>query len=295
MADTSTLTPPTGADQAAQNDAIAILTNELTAWGFGQDAINWAIQAVQSNQSTNQILVSLRQQPFYQNSIFGQVAKARAAAGLPAMSEQAILNYKDYVIGVAQQAGLPQGFINDAELVQLIGSDVSTSELDARITQGYVDALKAPQDTRDMLQQYYGIDTGHLAAYYLDPKKALPLLQQQFQAAQLGAAATRTGFGALDRASAEQLASLGVTESQGEKGFSDLAKQQQLFNALPGSAEQAIGTQVQLAAEFGGSAPAEQEIQARQDERKATFEGGYRFAETQGRGITGLGPAQRNG
>ena len=294
MSDTS-LTPPTGADQAAQADAMAILTDELTAWGFGADAIQWAAQAVRSNESTNQILVSLRQQPFYQNSIFGQVAKARQAAGLPAMTEAAILNYKDFVVGVAQQAGLPQGFINDGELVQLMGSDVSTSELDARITQGYVDALKAPQDVRDQLQTYYGIDTGHLAAYYLDPNKALPLLQQQFQSAQLGAAATRTGFGALDRTAAEQLAQLGVTEPTGEKGFTDLAKQSQLFNALPGSGEQGISQQVQLAAEFGGSAPAEQEIAARQEERKATFEGGYRFAETQGRGITGLGPAQRNG
>lgn len=294
MADTS-LSPPTGADQAAQNDAIAILTNELGAWGFGQDAVQWAVQQVQSNQSTNQILVSLRQQPFYQNSLFGQVQKARQAQGLPAMTEASILNYKDYVVGVAQQAGLPQGFINDNELVQLMGSDVSTSELDARITQGYVAALKAPQDVRDQLQNYYGIDTGHLAAYYLDPNKALPILQQQFQSAQLGAAATRTGFGALDRSSAEQLAQLGVTEAGGEKGFSDLAKQQQLFAALPGSGEQAISQQVQLAAEFGGSAPAEQAITARQEERKATFEGGYRFAETQGKGITGLGPAQRNG
>ena len=294
MSDTS-LTPPTGQAQATQADGIAILTNELTSWGFGQDAITWATQAIQSNQPVDAVLFNLRQQPFYQNSIFGQVAKARQSAGLAAMSESQILQYRDQLQGIAQQAGLPQGFITDSEVTSLLGQDVSMSEVDQRITQGYVAALKAPPDVRDQLQQYYGIDTGHLAAYYLDPQRALPILQQQFQAASIGAAATRTGFGAVDRATAEQLAQLGITEPQARTGFTDLAKQAQLFNALPGSGEQGISQQVQLAAEFAGNAADQQQIAARQEERKATFEGGYRYAETQGKGITGLGPAQRNG
>ncbi len=289
--------PPTGADQAAQGDAIAIITAELTSWGFGADAINWAVSQVQSNQSTNQILQSLRQQPFYQNSIFGQVAATRQRAGLPAMTESQILAYKDYAVGVMQQAGLPQGFINDSELVTLMGHDVSTSELDARITQEYVKAAQAPQDVRDTFDAWYGVQNGlgNLAAYYLDPQRAFPLLQQQLQSAQIGAVAARTGYGALTQETAMGLAQQGVTEAQAKTGFSKLSGEQQLFNALPGSGEQGIAQQVQLAAEFGGNAQAEQEITQRQEQRQAVFQGGYKYAETAGRGITGLGPAPRNG
>lgn len=290
-------TPPTGAQQAANADATAIITMELQGWGFGQDAINWAASEIASNKSTNQILADLRAQPFYENSIFGQTNAARQAAGLPAMTEQQILTYKDTVMGTATNAGIPTGFITDADLVQLMGKDVSATEVDSRITTEYVNAVKAPQGVRDTLNAWYGTGTsnGALAAYYLDPNKALPLLQQQLTAAQLGAAATRTNYGTISRGTAEQLASLGVTESQGETSFAKLGGEAQLFNALPGSGEQAISQQVQLAAEFGGDAQAQQEITQRADQRKAEFAGSYRYAETAGRGITGLGPAPRNG
>ena len=295
--------PPAGTTQQVdQNgnpitsqDATAILASELASWGFGNDAILWAAQQIQSNNSIDQILYSLRQQDFYKKSIFGQVDAARSQAGLPAMTEAQILSYKDYAIGVAQQAGLPQGFITDSELTQLMGMDVSTAELDARVTQGYQAALKAPPDVLSQLQQYYGITPGHLAAYYLDPTRALPLLQQQFTAAQIGANATRTGYGAVDQNTAMYLAQLGTTDAQAKTGFTDLAKQAQLFNALPGSGEQGIAQQIQLGAEFGGNAQDQQQIAQRAQQRTAVFQGNYKFAETQNRGITGLGSVPRNG
>ena len=276
-------------------DAIAILSQELASWGFGSDAITWATTQIQSNNSVDQILYSMRQQAFYQNSIFGQVAAARTKANLPAMTEAQILSYKDYAIGLAQQAGLPAGFITNTELTTLMGQDVSTAELDARITQGYQAALKAPPDVLAQLQTYYGVTQGQLAAYYLDPTRALPLIQQQFTTAQIGAEATRTGYGALGQDQALLLAQQGVTDTTAQKGFTDLAKQAQLFNALPGSNEQGIGQQIQLGAEFGGNAQDQQLIAQRQQQRLAPFAGNYHFAETQNKGITGLGPVQRNG
>lgn len=289
------MTTDANGNPVTQADAIAILSQELSTWGFGQDAITWATQQIQSNNSVDQILFSLRQQPFYVNSIFGQVAAARQQAGLPAMNEAQILAYKDYATGLAQQAGLPAGFMTDAELTTLMGRDVSTSELDARITQGYVDAMKASPDVIHQMHTYYGVGYGGLAAYYLDPSRALPLLQQQFASAQIGAQAGRTGFGAIGQQTAMELAKLGVTNDQARTGFTDLAKQAQLFNALPGSGEQGIQQSIQLAAEFGGNGADQQLIEQRKNERLAQFAGSYRFAETQGRGITGLGSAPRNG
>lgn len=276
-------------------DAIAILSQELTSWGFGSDAVAWATQQIQSNNSVDQILYSLRTQPFYQNSIFGQVMNARQKAGLPAMTEAQILSYKDYAIGLAQQAGLPQGFITDNELTTLMGNDVSTSELDQRITQGYQAAIKTSPDVLQQLQTYYGVTPGQLAAYYLDPKRALPLIQEQFTSAQIGAQATRTGWGTLSQEQAMNLAQLGVTDTQAKTGFTDLAKQAQLMGPLVGSQEQAINQAVQLGAEFGGNAANQQEIQRRAQQREAVFAGNYHFAEDQKKGITGLGNVPRNG
>lgn len=289
------MTTDANGNPVTTQDAVAILSQELTSWGFGNDAVQWATQQIQSNSSIDQILYSLRQQPFYVSSVYGQVAKARAAQGLPQMSEAQVNAYRDYAVGVAQQAGLPPGFITDSEVATLAGNDVSTAELDARITQGYVQALKAPPDVLQTLQNYYGVTPGGLAAYYLDPQRALPLIQQQFASAQTGAAAARTGYGTIDQATAMGIAQLGKTEGEVTTGFSDLAKQSQLFNALPGSGEQGINQQTQLAAEFGGNAQAQQEITQREEERKAAFAGSYRYAETANRGLTGLGVAPRNG
>lgn len=304
----SPTTPPTGGGLAGVettdangnpvtgSDAVAELSTMLQSWGFGQDAVNWATQQVQSNNSVDQIIYSMRQQTWYKSSIFGQVMSARAAANLPAMTEAEILSYEDYAVGVADQAGLPQGFITTNELVQLMGKDVSTSELDARITDGYVAASKSDPATLASLQNYYGVTPGGLAAYYLDPNNALPLLQNQFLAAQMGGAATVSGWGNLSQQQAMELATLGVTQNQAQTGFATLAKQAQLMQSLPGeSAEQPISQGVQLGAEFGGNGADQNAIAQRASEREAAFAGNYHFAETQGRGITGLGSTPRNG
>ena len=277
-------------------DAVAIISSELSSWGFGQDAIDWATQQIQSNNSIDQILYSMRQQPFYVNSIFGQVAKARAAAGLPAMTEAQILSYEDTATQVAQQAGMPAGMVTTDELVSLMGADVSTSELDARITQAYSAVAKADPNTLNALMQDYGLSQGQIAAYYLDPTKALPLIQNQFAAAQAQGAAVTAGYGPVGEDQAMLLAQLGVTQGQAQQGFTALAKQEQLFNALPGEqpGETPITQEVQLGAEFGGNAQDQQAITQEAQQREAVFQGNYHFAETQGKGITGLGTSQRS-
>ena len=294
------MTTDANGNPVTTQDATAILSSELASWGFGQDAVAWATQQIQSNDSIDQILYSLRTQPFYVNSVFGQVATARTKAGLPAMTESQILSYQDYATGVAQQAGLPAGFINTPELVQLMGNDVSTAELDARITTAYTAYEKADPTVKASLQNYYNVTPGQAAAYFLDPTRALPLLQQQFTAAQMGGAAQVTGYtqatgNALSQAQAENMAQLGTTQTQAETGFTKLAEQSQLFNPLPGENQPAIGEEQQLGAEFGGNATDQRAITEEAQSRENVFAGNYHYAETQGRGITGLGSVPRNG
>jgi hypothetical protein len=277
-------------------DAVALISTELSSWGFGQDAVAWATQQIQSNNSIDQILYSMRQQPFYVNSIFGQVAAARSAAGLPAMTEAQILSYQDTAMQVAQESGMPPGMVTTPELVALMGADVSTTELDQRITDAFSAVAKADPNTLKSLQADYGLTQGQIAAYYLDPTKALPLIQNQFTAAQAQGAALTAGYGPVSASDAMLLAQLGVSQNQAQTGFTALAKQEQLFNALPGEqpGETPITQEVQLGAEFGGNAQDQQAITEQAQQREAVFQGNYHFAETQGKGITGLGTTERS-
>lgn len=288
--------PQTGADQAAQASAIGVLSNELTSWGFGADAISWATSEVQSNKSVDQILFDLRQQPFYVNSIFGQTNAARTAAGLPVMNETDILNYKDAAEQIARSAGLPQGFMTDQELVSLMGADVSASELSQRVTQEYVNAAQALPVVRDEMARMYGlspdqITPGGLAAYYLDPTKALPVLHQQLQAATIGASAIQAGFGQIDRSYAEGLASQGVTADTAKTGFSNVARESQFYGQLPGQGTPLITSAQALGAEFDKNAADITAVNQASAEARAPFQGGGRFAEGTG-GVSGLGRAQ---
>lgn len=71
---------------------------------------------------------------------------------------------------------------------------------------------------KDFLSTYYGIGEGEIAAYFLDQKKALPLLQRRAQAIGIGAEAVRQGL-VTSQQRAERLASAGVTSDQARQGY----------------------------------------------------------------------------
>ena len=51
------------------------------------------------------------------------------------------------------------GFMDSGTIGNLIGNDVSTTELNDRLTKGYEAAMNAPQETRTLLQRYYNVNT----------------------------------------------------------------------------------------------------------------------------------------
>ena len=83
------------------------------------------------------------------------------------------------------------------------------------------------------------------------------------------------------------MAVAGVTQEGARQGFQTIAQAGELFVALPGTTEQAISEQEQIAGVFGTQAAAQQRLRQRQRERQAAFEAGGRFAG-QGTTVTGL-------
>lgn len=217
----------------------------------------------------------------------------RQKAGLPAITVAQYLSYEDQANQLARAAGLPQGFMNRETIGKLIGADVSASELSQRVNDGYAAAMKAPPETRELLNKYYGIDLGHLAAYFLDPTHALPMLQQRFLAAQIGTQGVESGFGDIGQATATHLAQLGISQGQAAAGFATLAPLTALETSLPGapgsqgSPANVTGGQL-VAAQFEGSGAAQLAVQHAQETREAPAKGGGGFALSQ-QGLVGAG------
>jgi hypothetical protein len=67
-----------------------------------------------------------------------------------------------------------------------------------------------------------GMSQGDLIAYYMDPSRAEPLLQQKYQTTLIGAAARRAGV-TPDTAFATHLADLGINEQQAAQGYGQIA------------------------------------------------------------------------
>ena len=137
------------------------------------------------------------------------------------------------------------------------------------------------------MRRLYGVDDSMLAAYFLDPAKATPMLLRQANAAQIAAEGTLQAEQQISAMTAEELAVAGVTQQVAREGFQRIAAAEELFVPLPGTTEQAITQEEQIAGVFGTSAAAQQRIRQRSRERQAAFEAGGRFAG-QGTTVTGL-------
>jgi hypothetical protein len=278
--------PNTSGGTPAQQDAQSIIQGLLDQYGLGSEA-SWAWGLVTQGATPAMIELQLRQRPAFQARFPG--IALRENAGLPPISPGQYIAYEDQVQQSMRAAGIPPGFYDSpAEIGGLIGQDVSAAEVDARIQKGFLAASQADQTVKQTLSNYYGIDQGHLAAYYLDPAKALPLLERQMQAAQVGAAGVQSGYGDVGSATAEELAAQGVSAAAARQGFSQLENLRQVFNPLPGQAGTAVDQSTQLAATFEQNADAQRLVQNAEDAQTSMFKGGGAFGSSQ-TGISGVG------
>lgn len=291
-------TPGAGATATAPDapttdaTALGILKSYLNNLGLGELA-DWAYnQGVVESGTLDQerLLVLLQDQPAYQRRFVGN--QIRRQNGYSTLTPADYLQVEDAYRTLMQNAQLPAGFYdNPDDFAQWIGRDVSVTELGQRITDGYIAAAQADPTVRAELRNFYGIDEGGLAAYYLDPNRAVSSLVRQLNAARIGSSARLTGFGALTAGEAEGLVGLGVTDQQASQGLGQLADQRQLFTPI-NQGEDTISREEQLAATFQGSAPALQRIRQRQRRRLAEFQGGGGYAASR-EGLAGLGTTSR--
>lgn len=214
--------------------------------------------------------------------------EARRKAGFNVLSEGEYLYLENAYRQQLRSAGMPKGFYDSPEdFTAMIGGDVSVAELATRVNQGYEAVKNADPQVIQEMQRLYGVNDSQLAAYFLDPVKAAPMLVEQAKSAQIAAEATKQAGLMITAQQGEQLAQAGINAEQARQGFATIGQAQELFNPLAG--EQGVGMtqQEQIGAVFSTDAGAAQRLRKKQAERTAVFQGGGGFAG-QGSGQTSL-------
>lgn len=119
-----------------------------------------------------------------------------------------------------QNAGLPAGFYDDpSDFGNFIANDVSPEEFQSRINLAVDAAKKVDPTMRELMSRFYGLGTGDIASYFLDPTRALSTIEHQYQTAGVASWAQRNGYTISDIKRYERLTTDGVTAEQAAQSY----------------------------------------------------------------------------
>lgn len=296
-----------------QNDSGADVAAMYQNWADAQDAANKAAETARLQNIQNQsetmkaILGSYGLMSLY-DTVLGYIQNGYDAGAIqtlirttpeykrrfPAMealnakgrsiSEAEYISYEQAASGLERRYGLPEGMLM-GNVQTMLENEVSATELNDRVMLASAAAIEAPQDVKDAFQNYYGIGSGGMTAYFLDADIATPLLEKQYAAAQIGAEAARQGIG-LDVYGAQNLQGLGITTAQARQGFGEVAASQSLSEGRG----DVVTQQEMVAAKLGGDTKAQEKVSRATMGKLSAFQGGGEALQTQ-KGAVGLGSA----
>lgn len=148
----------------------------------------------------------------------------RIKNGYSALSLGDYLSLEDQYHQILQQNGLPAGFYDDpSDFGNWIANNVSPDEIQTRVTDATSLAQQIDPTMRNIMGQFYGLTTGDIASYFLDPSRALPTLTRQYNASGIAAAAQRAGLAVSSMNGFEDLVDRGVSVDQANAGYGTVA------------------------------------------------------------------------
>jgi hypothetical protein len=278
-------------------DARSTMASVLATYGLG-DLSDFVYNEIIAKETVNinnpdAIIFAIREQPAYKKRFAGNAARLKK--GLSELDPASYIALENQFRQTLQSNGLPANFYDQAEDFQaFIEGDVSPSELNERVQQGYRAVADADPAVKEQMRTLYGVDEGQLAAYFLDPKRTAPLLSRQAQAANIAARGFEQGGIQLSGAFAEDLARRGISEQQARAGFAEVGALGELRQTFAG--ETALSSEQLAGAAFGIDVAAQQELERKRRQRTGEFAGGGSFArttgETSGSISTSVGKAQ---
>lgn len=232
----------------------AFLALETLFKSYGLESLAGKIYGyVKNGYSADTISILLQDTPEYKQRFKGN--EDRLKAGLPVLSPADYINTENAYRQTLRAAGLPSGFYDSTDdFADWIGKDVSPTEIQSRADLATQATALANPYYKQALNQM-GIDDGHMAAYFLDADKSLPLLQKAAATAAVGSAALSQGL-AFNQAYAEQLATIGITATQAQQGYQQVAQELGTMQNLGAIYGQKFGQAEEEQSVFGTSAEA---------------------------------------
>jgi hypothetical protein len=256
-------------------------------YGLPSTITDFLTEQMIAGESELGIAQKIRARPEYAARFPGMAV--RRGLNLPAISEAEYIGLERSYRSIMRAANLPANFHDGPEdFTNLISGDVSAQEFQQRVTLAESARDTANQDIITELQDNYGLTTGDITAYYLDPKVAQNVFEdrRKFEAAGLSVAATQAIGEGLEVKTAEALQRENIQRREIQ---SRLGQRAGLTEDLLGS-EGMSATQV-AEAEFGLDVDEATRLRRLREARLAPMMGGG-TALTTAKGITGLGAAQ---
>ena len=263
-----------------RKNAAAVLEGLMGTYGLG--SLMGTIDGwIQQGYDPQAIEALIRQSPEYASRF--PAMKELQAKG-QSMSEAAYIEYEQTMTQYESLYGLPKGMLSDREMVRkLLVAGKSAREVAENADRASASIYKLPQEFRDTMQRYYGISSGGLTAYFMDPDVATPLLEKQFVSAQIGMEAWRQKVD-VGASISEELYTAGVTREQAREGFGKVALQ----GEFTGGAGETTTQGGLIDAELKNDAAAQTKNQRIGASRAGRFQGGGSFTGGKS-GMTGIG------
>lgn len=238
-------------------DSIAYLQDLFNQYGIPELA-QTIVDLKQQGLSDTVVSIKLRETPEYKQRFIGN--ETRKKAGLQPLTPAEYIATEAAYKKVMRDSQLPAGFYDQPDdFAKFLGNDVSPAELQERVNIANLSIQNADPFYVDSLRKFYGLQTGDMLAYALDPERALPFITRQQKAAQLGAEAARQGLN-IGVATAESLGRLGVSAEQARTGFetvAEIAPIAQKLSQITAAESKPIGLEETTTAVFGGESSAE--------------------------------------
>ena len=215
-------------DKSKKKSAYDILFEDLNPLGLGS-----LVEAVlkplieDPGVSEEQFTTSLRKSDQYRKRFAAN--EKRIASGLKPLDEATYLALEDKYQAIMRNYGLPESYYTKGEFgrqegfEKFIANDISSTELEDRISTAQQRVLNANPEVTTALKQFYpDITNADILAYSLDPKNALQNIKRKVTAAEIGGAAlTQKGL-TTSLARAEELQKYGVDKEAATTGYSTI-------------------------------------------------------------------------
>ena len=230
-----------------------------------------ALDAIQGAHNEYEAVTAIRASDAYKQRFAGN--EARIKAGMGALSEGEYLSMESSYRQAMRAAGLPKGFYDQPnDLAKFIAGDVSVTEVATRAKSAMDLVNSKDPETLKAFKDFYGVDKGHLAAYYLDSSRAMPLLEKAADAARIGAEAIRNGI-ATSGTFAESLVDKGVTQGQARQAYDETALDRSTLAKLASIDNTKVGLNDVVEAKLGLDSGMEGKLRAMTGRERSRFSG----------------------